>query len=160
MKIKTNVMKSTEVEVELHIPKTAKEWGLLTEGKVGADGAAEDLGNKLESLLSGELLEEETFRNSMNDYMNGLSFYGASDTEPRAVLQNIIHKVFGSSVSITVNLDGRFIGKIDVPVNANEKFVISEARKIGVFDQTPIRKLTFVPNKSLTIKTNQTRESR
>ena len=97
MKININaiiVKPMTTCNLEIEIPNTAKGWNLFC-GRYGSEGAAQDLATELRSQLSKDRLVREVICKNMNRNMEGLSYYGASDTEPRAVLNGILNEIFG-----------------------------------------------------------------
>lgn len=93
MNISVEIVKPVAINVDVNIPETAEEWQLIT-GNHGAEGAAKDLSEELMNLLSDSTLEKEVIWTQMNKVMEQLSYYGAADTEPRAVLSQILEEIF------------------------------------------------------------------
>ena len=94
MSISTEIIRPVAVNLDVNIPETAEEWGLLVNNNHGAEGAAQDLTKELVGLLSDSTLEKEVIWFQMNKVMEQLSYYGAYDTEPRAVLSQILKEIF------------------------------------------------------------------
>ena len=81
--------------VEVTIMLSAEDWELYNDEN-GADLAAFELNRHLEFCVKTSQDKEEV-RRRMDTYMSNPVYrkYGASDTEPRAVLDNILDNIYG-----------------------------------------------------------------
>lgn len=72
---------------------TPEQWSLFTSTR-DCSYAARELNNQLEQSLNTHHERREVELEMMN-YMDRFSVYGASDTEPRAFLAEVLDHVFG-----------------------------------------------------------------
>ena len=81
--------------VEVTIMLSAEDWELYNDEN-GADLAAFELNRHLEFCVKTSQDKEEV-RRRMDTYMSNPVYrkYGANDTEPRAVLDNILDNIYG-----------------------------------------------------------------
>jgi hypothetical protein len=90
------------------VPKTAEDWSLYT-NVPGAEDAALTLAEELSQLLRAEAINvvairdveqirraREHVRREMQSVMSSLSSLGADDTEPRAILDEVLCRAFRS----------------------------------------------------------------
>ena len=88
-----------EINKEIKIPENAKEWELFTtdigKGFKAADLVAQDLNYNLVNMIYSPKSTRESIWKEMNTIMENMAYYGAANTEPRAVLAQILDEIFG-----------------------------------------------------------------
>jgi hypothetical protein len=90
-------MKNVKVEViarNVQITLSADEWELY-ENERGCDEAAKALNETLQAEIARRGATRTSVLKEMTKAMDLLSRFGASDTEPRCVLYDILDEVFG-----------------------------------------------------------------